>query len=91
MTTVAVTVDDLDHLRRLMFDLTEAGRMEELPALARIHAAVQDLLCQDLFGDDKVEDPELAAALEEADRDFRAGRGIPHEDVVRRLAALGDG
>ena len=74
-----------------MSELTAAGRTEELPALARIHAAVQEMLCQDLFGDDDVDDPDLLAALEEADHDFAAGRGIPHEEVVRRLEQLRDG
>ena len=91
MTTVAVTVDDLDHLRRVMSGLTGAGRTEELAALARIHAAVQELVCRALFGDPDEDDLELLAALEEADRDFDAGRGIPHADVVRRLAQLGHG
>lgn len=91
MATVAVTVDDLDHLRRVMAELTAAGRTEELAALARIHAAVQNMVCRELFGEPDEDDPELLAALEEADRDFEAGRGIPHADVVRRLAQLGDG
>jgi hypothetical protein len=91
MTTGTVTMDDLDHLRRVMGDLTEAGRTEELAALARIHAAVQEMLCRELFDDHNEDDPELRTALEEADRDFAAGRGIAHAEVVRRLAQLGDG
>ena len=91
MTTTAVSLDDLNHLRRLMFELIEAGRTEELPPLARINATVQEMVCQDLLGDDEDEDPALLAALEEADRDFEAGRGIPHAEVVRWLAELGDG
>jgi prevent-host-death family protein len=30
-------------------------------------------------------DPELRASYEEAERDFRAGRGIPLEQVIREL------
>lgn len=90
MTTATVTIDDLMRLRDVMTELLHAGRTEELEALARVHAAVQGMILDEYFEDDD-DDPELLAAIEESERDYEAGRWIPHEEMVRRLEQLNDG
>lgn len=63
-------------------DLTTAGRL--LIGLTATTDAVQRAL---LFAphDDEPETPEERAAVEEALRDARDGRTLPHEEVKRRL------
>ena len=89
MTTTTVTEDDLHHLRAIMFELLEAGRKDELAALARVHAVIQEIILTEFYEDDD-DDPEFAQDMEEAERDFAEGRWIPHEEMVRRLEAFGD-
>lgn len=63
-------------------DLTIAGRL--LAGLTATADAVERAL---LFApaDDEPETPEERAAVEEALRDLREGRTVPHEEVKRRL------
>jgi hypothetical protein len=63
-------------------DLTTAGRL--LVGLTMTADAVERalLLAPD---DDEPETPEERAAVEEALRDLREGRTVPHEEVKRRL------
>ncbi len=87
MTTATLTERDIDHLLSLLGELTWAGRTDEATTIARLYTLACSVLYPDLF-DDEDEGEELARALEEAERDFEAGRCTPHEDVVRRLQAL---
>lgn len=89
MTTTTLTEQDIEHLQALLMELTEAGRSEEAVSLARVHAVVCSMVYADLFAGDE-DDEELAAELEEAERDYEAGRTIPHEEMLRRLQALDD-
>lgn len=91
MGAISVTLDDLIVLRNVMLKLGESGLTEELASLVRIHHVIEDMVCADEFGQDAEDDPELLAALEEADEDLAAGRAIPHEEVMRRLLPVSDG
>jgi hypothetical protein len=88
MTTATISEADLDVLAGLLDELGRAGRIEEGRAVARAYAALSELLYPELGLPEN--DPELAAMLEQADRDIEAGNLIPHEEVVRRLQALDD-
>lgn len=91
MTTATITFESLDHLRDLMIELHDAGRMDEATAVALAHAALQEIYIRENFpGLDDDEDPEFIAAMEAADRDIAEGRTVPHEDVMRNLMALDD-
>ena len=91
MQATTVTLDDLILLRSVMLKLSESGSTKELASLVRIHRVIEDIVCADAFGEDAEDDPELLAALEEADEDLAAGRAIPQEEVMRRLLPLSDG
>lgn len=80
--TAACTLEDLGRLRELMMELYEAGREDDAHLLERAHAVVQGIVVPDLEDDD---DPEFAAAMEEAERDIAEGRTIPHDEVIREL------
>ena len=88
-TTTTLTEQDVDFLRSLLQELIDTGRKEEAASIARVHAAVCEIVFADLLALDE-DDDELAEALGEAERDYYAGRTIPHEEVVRRLQALDD-
>lgn len=93
MVTTAISFDDLERLQALMLELHEAGRTDEAAVLAQAHAVLSGILIDEQFpwlDDDDPDDPEFVAAMEEAERDFAEGRGIPHADVLRRLQALDD-
>jgi hypothetical protein len=86
-TTVAVGEAERETLLALMGELVRDGRHKEATALAKVYTAVCVMLNPELAEDDE-DDEELAAALEEAERDFAEGRWIPHEEMLRRLAEL---
>ncbi|MGH2584550.1 MAG: hypothetical protein ACRDJE_06515 [Dehalococcoidia bacterium] len=88
MTTATISEADLDVLADLLDELGRAGRIEEGRAVARAYAALTEILYPEPGLPE--DDPELAAMLDEAERDFEAGIFIPHEEVVRRLQALDD-
>jgi hypothetical protein len=88
MTALALDQADLDRLVAITHELHDAGRIEEAAALARAFAALSDLSGPEISDADEDLDPEFIREVEEAEKDIAAGRLIPHEDVVRRLAAL---
>ncbi len=89
MTTTTVTWEDIEYLRSLLRELTEAGRKDEAAKVLRIHSIVQSIYMAENF-DDEEDDPDFIRQMEEAERDIAEGRLIPHEEVVRRLQALDD-
>ena len=91
MAAVAFDQVDLDRLLAIAQELHDAGRIEEGAALARAFALLSELAGPEISDADDDLDPEFIRDMEEAERDIAAGRLIPHEDVVRRLEALGDG
>ena len=90
MSSVSVTEQDLDHLRSLPWELHTAGRIEEAAAVPRAHAVVQEIVSANLFGALDDDHPEFVRMMDAAERDVAEGRLIPHEEVGRRLRALGD-
>jgi hypothetical protein len=87
-TTATVGEYDIEVLRILLQELNAEGRKDEASAVARVHAIICEIVYADLLDPLDENDEELAAALEEAERDFAEGRGIPHEEVLRRLAEI---
>jgi predicted transcriptional regulator len=81
--TSVFTLEDLRRLQELMIELYEAGREDDAHVLERAHATVLQVLDPHLEDDD--DDPEFAAAMEQAERDIAEGRTIPHDEVMREL------
>ena len=90
MTTTALSERDLEHLWSLLEELDRAGRTEEATAVARAYAVVQELVFPDLMAVPDDDDEEFARSMDAAERDIASGNLIPHDEVVRRLQALGD-
>lgn len=88
--TTPFTVEDLDRLRALLSELQHAGRQAEADVLTRLHAALYEAIYAAVFDEDE-HDEVFARAMEEADRDFAAGRWTRDEEVMRRLAELSNG
>jgi len=66
---------EIDRAQRVLAALLESAEEEDDPVLRSLREAPVD---------DEPETPEERAAVEEALREIREGRTIPHEEVKRR-------
>lgn len=81
-TTTHYTIDDQSRLMDMINEFSESGRTEDAALLARLCADVIAAISVDW----EVDDPQaLEADFEEADRQYAAGGGISHEEMLRRL------
>jgi hypothetical protein len=77
--------------RTKLHDLIESLPSEDVPTALRILEALNStsgplpLAFRDIPIDDEPETDEERAAVAEARRDIEEGKGIPHDEVMRRL------
>lgn len=75
--------------RTKLHDLIESLPSEDVPTALRVLEALnsssEPLALRDIPIDDEPETGEERAAVAEARREIEEGKGIPHDEVMRRL------